>query len=356
MKTITRKTIWSVCVLGTALLLTNCERQKDEPLDLYTFTDLRNLTMPATTLRAAAAVTVTPATLTPSALATAASNGYATAATTGQVPAAVTQAASSMGAALSGAGWPAPAFVSNFTPDVINTLVAQGAIPGSLQTTVSTLAANPSVQGYLPTVTYPTVNGQPVTPTTTTLPVPTPPAITVPVTLKAVNYAGSDACFKAANDLFDATTAGFETNRLGQVAAVNTTYGQAKSGADNGVADCATNTLATYKAAVAGAKGQLDANVANLNAARSVLGEQNYFNLLALSYVQFTRVVGLYITLQTTELNTCTLVRDAKIAEARVARDTNISAINVTFNGTVASAQAIVLRLLDSCHNQGAGG
>ena len=176
------------------------------------------------------------------------------------------------------------------------------------------------------------------------------------MTLRPVNYSGNDACFKAANDLFDATTGNFETNRVGQIAAVNATYNQEKGSADNGVADCSANTLATYKAAVAGAKGQLDANIANLNAARSVLGEQNYFNLLALSYVQFTHVVGLYITLQTTELNTCTLVRDAKTAEARVARDTNISAINVTFNGTVANAQAIVLRLLDSCHNQGAGG
>jgi hypothetical protein len=346
-----------VCFFGTIFLFANCERPQEEPFIRYKFDDLRNLKMPPVNLRVAVAPTVAPATVTPSATAAALSNDYAAVVTSGQLSANLNQASTAMETVIAGGGIRAFEYAALFNATVIRALTAQGTLPEQLQIFVNQVAANAGTRNYLPTFTYPALDGRTITETTTRQ---FASMQTVPITAIASTnlpyYTGSDPCFIAANDLYGSVVGGFGGSRDSQYQAVNATYLLAKATADQDVSDCVNNTGASYKALVATAKAQLDANIANLNAARVVLGDTRYFNLLVLSYVQFAHIVGIYNKLETSDLMVCSLVLDAKQAEAVFTRDTNFNLVITNFNITVAQAQNIVLRLLDSCHNQGAGG
>ena len=338
-----------------AIGLHNCTPPNEEPSSEYLFNDLRNLKMPETKLRLAAPTTVTPASVTSSTLASAVTSGIATIPSSGQVPPVVTQAISGANGALAAAGTSAGAIVSGFTPEVLTTLTNTGQLPANLQGPIAALRNNSSLQPYFPVATLPRVNGQTVTPTTITLPTPTAPPITPAVVLTPVNYTGPDACSKQANDLFDNVTRDLNTNRVAQIAGINSTYSQDKAGADNDVNTCSVNTQDKYRQLTTAARSGLDASLASLQAARSILGEANYATLVALTYIQYSNLIIIYTDFQKAELNTCVIARDARIASAVVARDTNIGLINEAFNTTVRTAQALVLQLLDSCHNQGSG-
>jgi hypothetical protein len=355
MKTATRTALGLLASLGLILLLYQCKAPSEEPSLEFLFRDLRNLKMPEPNLRVATPTVVTPATVNSSTLAAAVTSGIASIPSSGQVPAVVSQAVSNANAAFAAASIAPSTIIAGFTPEAITTLTNSGQLPGSLQGVINNLRGNGTLQPYYPTSALPQVNGQTVTPTTTTLPTPTPPAITPAVVLVPVNYSGSDACFKEANDLFDSVTQGLNTTRLSQIGSVTASYSSEKASADNEVASCATSTQDKYRQLIAAAKTALDASVASLQAAQPTLGGANYTTLLALTYVQYANLILLYNDLQKAELNTCVIARDARIAAAVVARDTNISLINEAFNNTVRTAQALVLQLLDSCHNQGSG-
>ncbi len=355
MKTITRNKTWLVGGLFLALCLHNCTPPNESPAIDYLFNDLRNLKMPETKLRVAAPTNVTPATVTSSTLATAVSNGIASIPSSGQVPPVVSQAISDANQAFAAVGTSAGAIVSAFTPEVVIALTNTGQLPSNLQGTVAALRNNSTLRPYFPTFTLPQVNGQPISPNTTSLPLPTPGPITPAVVLKPVNYTGPDACFKQANDLFDQVTANLNSDRLSQISSVTSTYGQEKSAADGDVNSCATSVPDKYRQLIASARSGLDASLNNLVAARPILGDANYTTLVALTYIQYSNLILLYYDLQKAELNTCVIARDVRIASALVAREANISLINEAFNNTVRTAQALVLQLLDSCHNQGSG-
>ena len=355
MKTITRNRIWLVGSLFLALCLHNCTPPNEDPAIEYLFKDLRNLKMPTTSLRVAAPTTVIPATVTPSSQATSVTSGIASIPSSGQVPAAVSQAIANANSAFAAVGTNATAIANAFTPEVIIALTNSAQLPANLQGAIAALRANATLQPYYPTFTLPQVNGQPVSPTTTSLPTPTPPAITPAVVLTPVNYTGPDACFKQANDLFDQTTANLNNSRVSQVASVTATYNTEKSAADSEVTGCGTNTVSKYSQLIAAARLALTNNLNDLVDARPTLGDANYTTLVALRYVQYANLILLYSDLQKAELNSCVIAREVRIAEAVVTRDTNIGLINQTFNNTVRTAQAIVLQLLDSCHNQGSG-
>lgn len=354
MKTTTRKAVWSIYGLCLVMLAYACRNEDAMPLKPFTFETLRNLRLPTLLAATPAPVIVTPSSLTISAQADQVRAGIASIPSSGQVPGTVSVAAGDMSGALASAGVVSTALIANFTPQVITTLTTQGTLPGSLQTTINTLVANPVLQPYLTKFTLPTVNGQTVGPMTKSITGPgavTP--IIEPVVIKPINYAGTDACFKAANDLFDQTIVNLESQRLGQVATANADYNQQKAAAESDVPGCVSGTVAKYSTLATTAKQNLDASIASLNAARQILGDTNYNVLVALTYVLYTQQLQTYYTLQTADINTCTITSDAKTAASKFARDTDINFINRGFNATIRQAQAIVLALYDSCHNQG---
>lgn len=359
MKITTRRVLWSAYGLCLCLLLVlyACNSKEAEPIAPYTFKDLKDLQMPPARLAATASVTVTPANFTPSSQAAAVKAGIATVASGGGVTAPVSQAAADMAAILTTAGVNAPALVASFSPQVLVTLTGTGTLPSGLQGTVNTLLADSRLLPYLPTFSYPRVNGTEVGPTTTSVP---PPILGVPViqavSADLVNYAGSDPCFLAANTLFNQTIANLNTIRLSQLASVTATFTQERAAAEGEVPGCLTNTQTSYSNQIAAAKSALDATVLNLNTAKTTLGDPAYNALLALAYVQYSYEIKVYYNLQAAELNVCSISKDIKLASSRVARDTNTSAINEAFNNTVKTAQAIVLGIYDACHNQGSGG
>lgn len=355
MKKATRIAGWLVCSLCSILVLYQCSPPQEEPLVDYLFKDLRELRMPETKLRVAAPTVITPATVTASPLATSVNNGIASIPSSGQVPPVVNQAISDANGAFSAAGTSAAALASAFTPDVVTTLTNSGQLPGNLQGPIAALRANSTLQPYYPTFSLPQVNGQTVTPTTISLPTASPGPITPAVVLTPVNYNGPDACFKQANDLFDNVTRDLNNSRLSQISSVTSTYATEKSSADSEVTGCAAGVQAKYAQLISTARSALNTNLANIQAARSTLGEASYTTLVALTYVQYANLIILYYDLQKAELNACVIAREVRTAEAVVVRDANISSINETFNNTIRTAQALVLQILDSCHNQGSG-
>jgi hypothetical protein len=355
MKTITRDRTWLVGCLFMALFLHNCTPPNEGPSNEYLFTDLRNLKMPETKLRVAAPTVVTPATVTSSTLAAAVTNGIVGIPGSGQVPPVVSQAIANANSAFAAVGTTAGTIAGGFTPEVITTLTSTGLLPAGLQGPITALRTNPTLQPYFPAASLPQVNGQTVTPTTISLPTPTPAPVTPAVVLNPVNYTGPDACFKQANDLFDQVTVNLNINRVSQINSVSATYAQEKTAADGEVSNCAASTLNKYSQLTSAARTALNGSLASLQAARPTLGEANYTTLLALTYVQYANLIQIYTDFQKAELNTCVIERDMRIASALVARDANISLINEAFNATVRTAQNLVLQLLDSCHNQGSG-
>ena len=357
MKTTTRKAYWPIYGLFMLLLVYACRNQEADPPTPYVFNTLRDLQLPAAKISAPPAITAIAATTTPSPLANSLSSGVAGIPSTGVVPGNVNQAVSAINTALSGAGTTSAGLVSSFTPQVVNTLTSQGTLPGGLQGTVSTIAANAVIQPYLLTFTLPTINGQDVTPTTLSVTGPgLVSPIIIPVTIKPINYSGADACYKAANDLFDSKILNLNSDRLAQIASINATYAAEKTTAESDITGCLSANVSKYSALITTARQTLNANIGDLNAARLILGDAAYQSLTALVYVQYAYQIQTYYKLQAAEINACTLVSALRIESALFARDTDRNSSNNGFNTTVKQAQELVLKLYDSCHNQGSGG
>ncbi|QDK78661.1 hypothetical protein EXU85_08565 [Spirosoma sp. KCTC 42546] len=350
MKTTTNKAVWSFYGLCLMFMVYACRNQDATPLaPKYTMESLRDLQLPGLRVTPPAAVTVTASTLTPSATASQVKSDIAA----GNVTPAVSQAAADMAAALSAAGIPSAAvFNAEFTPTIINSIKNGGKLPSNLQAEINSLVANPTLQKYFPTFTYPQVNGNVIGPTTTTIPGPGFITLVAPVTVKPVNYVG-DPCFKAANDLFDAKIAGLENDRQSQVGTVQSNYNSGKSTAESDVQGCISGKLAQYTNLVNASSGKLTTDLANLVAIQGTLGATNYDLLKAFTYLLYTQENQLYYDLQSADVNACTITAIAKVAAAKFAFDTDVNAINNNFNETVRQAQRIVLALFDSCHNQG---
>ncbi|MVM32524.1 hypothetical protein GO755_20960 [Spirosoma sp. HMF4905] len=340
MKTTTKKAVWSFYGLCLVFMVYACRNQDATPLaPKYTLESLRDLQLPGLRQTAPAPVTVTPSTLTQSATAAQVKSDLAA----GSATPAVSQAESDMSAALSAAGTSASVFNIAFTPSVLNAIKNGGALPSTLQATVNSLVANPNLQKYFVTFTYPQVNGVQILPTTTSIPGPGIVALLSALTVKPVNYVG-DPCFKAANDLFDQKIAGLETDRQSQVGTVEGSYSSNKSAAEGDVQGCVSGKLAFYSSLVNTSSAALPAELSHVTA-NDVLK--------AFTYLLYTQQNQVYYSLQSADINTCSITAIAKVAAAKFAHDTDVNAINNNFNETIRTAQRIVLQLFDSCHNQG---
>ena len=355
MKTTTSKSIGLLCLL---IVVYACRNQDAQPLKPFTFDALKNLSLPNAKVSAPAPVVVTPSSVTNSAQWSQVVSGIADIANSGQVSSAVQQAAANMNTALSSTGIDRNNFVRAFTAQVVSNLTTGGTLPANVQSMVNALAGSQSIQGYLTTFTYPKVNGSEIGPMT----VFTPPAgvsnFVLPIAVKPINYAGSDACYKAANDLFDQKIMGLENDRSNQVANADATYNQAKANAEGEVSDCLSGSLSKYTPLINSAKQELDNVIVNLNAALNAsrkIDEPTYTLLVALTYLHYSHQIQVYFKVQTADINTCAVTSVAKVAAAKFARDTDVNSINDNFNATIKIAQQMVLELYDSCHNQGSG-
>lgn len=355
MKTTTSKSIGLLCLL---IVVYACRNQDAQPLKPFSFDALKNLSLPSAKVSAPSPVIVTPSSVTNSAQWSQVVSGIAGIANSGQVSSAVQQAAANMSNALSSAGVDRNNFVRGFTAQVVTNLTTGGTLPVDLQNNVNALAGSQSIQVYLTTFTYPRVNGSEIGPTT----VFTPPAgvsnFVLPIAVKPINYAGSDACFKSANDLFDQKINGLENDRTNQVTNTDATYNQAKANAEAEVTDCLSGSLSKYSPLINSAKQELDNVIANLNTALNAsraIDEPTYTLLVALAYFHYSHQIQVYFKVQTADINTCAVTSVAKIAAAKFARDTDVNSINDNFNTTIKMAQQLVLELYDSCHNQGSG-
>ncbi|MBD2753296.1 hypothetical protein [Spirosoma validum] len=357
MKTFTNKFVWSFYGLCLVLLVYACRNQDAEPLAPFTFDSLKELALPSLRVSAPPPVTVTPATITQSSQASQVKSGIASIPSMGSVPPVVTQAVANMSAALAAAGVSAESLNSSFTTQVINTLNSGGTLPTPLQATINNLVANPVLQPYFVTVTYPKVNGQTIGPTTTSIVGPgTVSSIAVPISISAIQYpSNGDPCFKQANDLYDAKIFGLEGDRQNQAAQVEATYTQAKASAEADVPGCVNGKLSEYNTLVTQANQALTTSLNDLNSAQATLGPTNYNVLKAFLYTLYAQQIQLYFSLRAAEFNTCAITSTIKVASAKFARDTDINTINSNFNATIRQAQRIVLQLFDSCHNQGTG-
>lgn len=350
MKNANRGLKWLVCGLSLTTVLYNCKTKEvvtPAPVT-YTFPGLDGVKLPDLKQTAPAAVSVTAATFTPSTQTDAVNGGLSDIASTGKVPAVVQQAGTDMGKAVSDDK--ARALVADFTADVIANLAKTGKLPASMQADVAAIAANPAVQAYMPTYTLPMVNGKPVGARSGA----NSHALVKP--LNAVTDGSTDACKKAANDAFAGLVTSLDLTRQAQTATVNATYSAAEAAALADVTGCQNGVASKYTPLIAGATTYLNTTLARLTAARSVLGEQLYNLLVVLTYVAYSQTMNAFATLQAAESNTCTAVKDAKVAAAKAARDADLNTITTNYNTTLTAATAARDKAVANCHNQGNGG
>ncbi len=338
---------YSLCLVAG---LYNCKSKDVDSLTPFTYTikGLDDVKLPEVKATVPAPVLVTPASVAASAQASAVTDGLKNIAASGQVPAAVQQAAADVAKAIPAAK--ASSLAAGFTPDVLNNLGSTGKLPDNLKSDVASVTSNPAMQGYWPTFTLPKVNGKSVGGRVGAV------AITPIVETNAVTESGVDACKKAANDAYATAIANLNTAKQAQTATITTAYAKAEAAANAGVPACQSGIPAKYLALVQAAKTNLDANVANLNAAKTVLGEATYNLLVVLNYVAYSQLVSGLVTLQAAETNACAATRDATIASAAIARDTDLNTINTNYNAVVAAATKTRDQIINSCHNQGNGG
>ncbi|OJW76160.1 MAG: hypothetical protein BGO59_03285 [Spirosoma sp. 48-14] len=342
--------------LGFVILMYACRNETSEPLkpfDTAALTkQLKDLQLPNLRATPPNAVSTTAGVITPSATANAVYNGIANNPTTSG---AVSQAVIDMNNALAATSNTSTDINNSFTPQVLNTLATGGGLPTALQSKVDALTGNSNLQSYLPTYSYPTVNNQTVGPTTAAVTGPTPITVQVKaINIAPINYPSSgDPCFKAANDLFDDKIAGLSTDLSSQIATINQSYDQSKSAAEGERPSCVSDKVSQYANLIVAAQQGLNTNITNLNSAQGALGTANYNTLKSLIYVLYAYQIQLYYKVQTAEINVCAIKSTLMVAEAKVARDTDLITTITNYNATIQTAQKLVLELYDSCHNQG---
>lgn len=315
----------------------------------YTFKGLDPVTLPTVTPTAPAAVSSTASTITSSTAAAAVTSGVANITATGQVPASVQQAATDVSKAVSADK--AAQVAASFTPAVVNNLAAGGTLPASMKADVDAIASNPAVKAYLPTFTLPTVNGKPVGGRQ---------GVGVEVAAIPVQYAtndgSEDACKAAANAAYNTALQQLDAARQTQTAAITAAYTQLQTTIQANATACKTSTPATYTAAKTATKQQLDQGLANLEAAKSVLGDNTYNLLKVLYYVSYAQTINVLNTLQTADTTACDQIANAQLTNAQAARDADLSKINANYNSALTTLTKSRDQAVASCHNQGTGG
>lgn len=347
MKTTTRPLNWLVCGLLLGTTVYSCKTKDVSSITpfTYTFAGLENVKMPELTPTTPAAVSVTAGSVNASAMAAAVSSALSGITASGQVPAAVQQAGSAVGQAVPASK--AAAMTSSLSPDMISA----GTLSADMKKDMAALANSASLKAYMPTYTLPTVNGKPVGARISAV-VINPVAVA-----NSVQQDGPlDACRQAAATAYNTVAQSLEATRNSQTATVNATYTQWETAANGEVSGCQAGVPSKYDGLRSSLRTQLTSTLSTLNGVRSALGDALYNQLALMAYAGYFQSLESANTVQAADLAACAATKDAKIAAAKVARDTDLSRINTSYNSVLSTAAAARDKAVASCHNQGNGG
>lgn len=345
MKTITRPINWLICglILGTTAY--SCKKKDDVEPTTYTFAGLDNIKMPELTQTTPAAVSATAGTVTSSTLAAAVGSALSSMSASGPVPAAVQQAGAAMGQAVSASK--AAAMTSSFTSDMVNS----GTLSADMKKEVAAMASNASLKAYMPSYTLPTVNGKPVGARIGAV------GINPVAVANSVQQNGpTDACQQAATTAYNTVLQRLDAAKATQVATLNTTYAQYESAANGEVAGCQAGVPTKSEGLRTTLRTQMTSSMTVLNSVRAKLGDVLYNQLALMAYVGYFQSLDNANTVQAADLTTCSAIKDAKIAAAKTARDTDLNTVTTNYNAQVMDATAARTKAVASCHNQGNGG
>ncbi|MCA0230359.1 MAG: hypothetical protein LCH91_07840 [Bacteroidetes bacterium] len=332
-----------VYLLALTAVMYNCK--KGDPLepDADLVEELTSVKMDTVTLTKPAPVTSTPATVTPSAQATAVSGGVASIASTGTVPATVTTAASEVKAAIT------PAEVTKLatiTPATISTVASGGALPADLKSILDKAGADPKLKAYLPTFTLPTVNGK-------AIPARTGGVEGISHTDGIDGINASPECIAKGQEAFDAKKAELDKTRADELARAQSAYTTATSGLTAQETTCKTGVTNKYKPLRDGAQAAYATAAANIAAAKSVLGEETASLLEALNALALLGNLTVINSLESAEGKACTELVTASKAAADAAKKTNDDAVNANYQKALKEANDAKTAVIESCHNQG---
>jgi len=329
-----------------AAAMYNCKTKDVESLTpfTYTFKGFDDVKLPEVKPTAPAAVSVTASSVTASTAAAALTAGLSSIGSTGQIPAVVQQAGADISKAVP--DQQASQMAAAFTPDVVKNLTTNGTLPDALKAQVMALAADPALKAYLPTFTFPTVNGKAVTGRVGA------GGVVVPLAIANATL-DDDACKAAANAAYTAAVASLDASRLAQTTPVNAQYTQAQATIQADATSCKSGIPATYAGYRSLALQQLNQQLAVLAGANlpTTLNEQ----LLLLIYTAYFNAVTNFTTLEVADSRACDSVAAQKLANAQTARDGDLSTINGNYNAALATLTTARDRAVASCHNQGGG-
>ena len=339
-----RSFILMVCGLALMLFMYNCKKDDKDPTDPdpALIEELEKIKMEEVTLDAPAAVQTTASSLTVSTEAAAVATGLSGIAASGQVPASITTAATEVSASLSASE---VATLNSLTPAAISAIEAGGALSPQLKAVMDKVAADPVLKKYLPVITLPTVAGVAVTARIGT----------IEEVEQIEDILVDDACVAKGQAAFDTKKAELDAAKITEDGKVTAAYDAAiapLNAAENACKSSAGTKFTTIKDAV---KAQITTAKADLEAAKTVLGEATYGILLALINAAEVGAFSSIATLTTADANACTKLKEASTAAAQVARDANLAKVKAVYDKAIAEANTARATAIQSCHNQGGG-
>lgn len=347
MKTSTPSLNWLVCGLLLGTTAYSCKTKDVSSITpvTYTFAGFDNVKLPEVTPTAPAAVSVTAGGVTSSTLAAAVSAGLSSIASSGQVPASVQQAGAAVGQAVSASR--ASELASSLNPDMISS----GTMSADMKKELSALANNAALKAYMPSYTLPTVNGKAVGAR-----VGAGGITLVPVTNATQQDGSSDACRQAAATAYNTVVQSLDAARTSQNTAINSNYTQLETAANAEVASCQSSAPTRYTEQRSSLRTQLNSSLATLNSVRTTMGEALYNQMSLMMLAGYAQALTGFDTVQAADLNVCTATRDAKIAAAKTARDSDLNRVTTNYNTVLGTAATVRNQAITSCHNQGNGG
>lgn len=355
MKTTRKNSIMmTICALALALVMYNCKK-KDEPLPSApseeVTKELENITVAPITITPPAPVESTEASVETSAKAAEVNGALGDIAASGVVPASVAAAGDAVTGALSASEMTALTSVNTATLDAVK---AGGEMQAELKAALDQAASNPAVQAYLPKFTFPTVGGVTIG---GRIAAPKGEGVSTDAataeSIEAVQEA-SDVCLAAAEATFQGKKTQLDASKSKTDADIAAAYNAYIAPlAAEGTA-CAAGVPATYAAYRLAIETQVNAALADLEAAKTVLGTL-YPVLKALVNIQALNAYSGLNSLQAAALAACTAKTASQTKSAEAARDANLAASKAAYDTALAAATEVKSKLAASCHNQGGG-
>lgn len=350
-----KKTKFSVIVYALAMMLVmyNCKKKDAFPTEpnKEDIENLNKVEVKPIVVDPPAPVVSTVATAEASAKATAVNGALDGIASSGTVPASVTTAAAEVSAALPKAD---VAVLAAVTPATIANISAGGTISPELKTIMDKVAANPAVQAYLPKFNLPTVGGKPISGRlAVTEKAETQPEVSRVSGVEAVQV--EDACLVAAEAEFQKVKAKLDASKTTEDGKVTTAYNAAIALIAPAEASCKAGVPTLFAGYKAGVQGQINDAVADLTAAKGVLGDDLFAILNALVNIQAIGAFTGINALEKASLAACTESARLSTENAQKARDANFAKSKAAYDAAIAEATTAKATVVQSCHNQGGG-